>query len=97
MATYYKDSYVTICAASASKSSSGFLETRHRCKNHPESILPWYLLRLPYVGPAGEYGEVLFRESSPYSVSEDAIEERAWTFQERILSTRVLHYATYTI
>lgn len=35
MASYYSNSYVTLCAAAPEKATEGFLQTRCACENHP--------------------------------------------------------------
>ena len=97
LAAYYKDAYVTICAAVAESCHDGFLQTHDECKTHPGTGIPSDLLRMPFLDPSGNVGEMLFRETCPYSLAWEPLEKRAWTFQERILSPRILHYGKRTL
>ncbi|KEF58643.1 uncharacterized protein A1O9_06569 [Exophiala aquamarina CBS 119918] len=94
MPSYYRNAYLTICAGGGS-CETGFLATKiARCEDHPNTGIPKDLLNMPYFGPNGEIDDIFFREESPYSLSDEPVSKRAWTFQERILSPRVLTYGS---
>lgn len=93
MPSYYRNSYLTICASGKS-SYTGFLapKTGVQCEDHPSTDVPKDLLSMPYYGPNGKVDDVFFREENPYCLSDEPVSQRAWTYQERILSPRVLTY-----
>ncbi|KAH7408974.1 heterokaryon incompatibility protein-domain-containing protein [Cadophora sp. MPI-SDFR-AT-0126] len=88
MAGIYSDAYVTIQAARAPTSTSGFLAP---CE--PEHIS----ISLPYCCPSDEFGSVTLtpiRGVVPVSASvKQVLDGRGWTFQEMILSPRILVYS----
>ena len=94
MSQYYKNSYVTIYAASAETCNDGFLKTRGECEHHPNPGIPSDLLKLPILCPDGELDTIYFREESPYLSAFEPINRRAWTLQELLLSPRVLIYGS---
>ncbi|KAL8900046.1 MAG: hypothetical protein Q9207_005884 [Kuettlingeria erythrocarpa] len=93
MGDYYGSAYMTLVATSAKSSIDGFLE---------RSPWPWPLVTLPCYneGTPGKQPIIYFRyqpDFSKYSRT-DAIDgstwnSRGWTFQERLLSNRTLHFA----
>jgi hypothetical protein len=88
MPDIYKGSYVTISAASAKTSSAGFLEPRN-----PEGQR---MVRLAYRCPDGVLGNVfLFKHK--YSEPSSPIDARAWTFQESLLSPRIVEFGAETL
>jgi hypothetical protein len=92
MPSYYRNAYLTICA-SGKTADTGFLApTGAQCEDHPGTGVPKDLLSMPYYGPNGKVGDVFFREENPYCLSDEPVSKRAWTYQERILSPRVLTY-----
>lgn len=95
MERYYSTAHVTICAG-GEDCNAGFLAPHSGCEHHPESELPRDLLRMPvlYTTDEGsaEITTLLFRPENTRVRRADAIEGRAWTLQERVLSARVLFY-----
>ena len=92
MPSYYRNAYLTICAGGSS-CDDGFLTTKSaHCDDHLGMGIPRDLLNIPYFAPNGEIDDIFFREENPYSLSDEPVSKRAWTFQERILSPRVLTY-----
>ncbi|KAF2019848.1 HET-domain-containing protein [Aaosphaeria arxii CBS 175.79] len=95
MARYYSMAHVTICAGDKD-CTTGFLAPHSGCEDHPESDIPKDLLRLPVLHLSDEDSveitTLLFRPKNTHIRRADPIERRAWTFQERILSPRVLFY-----
>lgn len=93
MADYYRNAYVTICAAAA-RCSDGFLAVHDECNEHPNKGVARDLLQLPYCVPGEGIGTLYFREECHYCLSDEPISARAWTLQERILSPRSLTYGS---
>ena len=93
MSLYYKNAYVTICAGGES-CNQGFLQIHDECEQHPGLGVTKHLLKLSYLCPDETVGTVYFYEESPYFLSWEPISRRAWTFQERLLSPRVLIYGS---
>lgn len=94
MGNVYNTAYLTIAATSAASSSDGFWQ---------RSTWPWPVVQMP-----SSLGEITAAESSKgcfiryqpgysdYS-RQDAIDKsvwntRGWTYQERLLSNRILHF-----
>lgn len=89
MRNVYRDSYVTIVAASARRVSEGFLQTR-------ENYVADEAVELPFVLPDGTgTGTVYFcdRKDPP----EEPVNTRGWCMQELFLSPRVLLFASHTL
>ena len=87
MRKIYKDSSLTILAAAASNANEGFLDR--------PPINPPYYYELPYICPDGSTGTMLLRPWSTdtdYDPVLDPVNTRAWIFQERMLSKRLLIY-----
>ncbi|KAG0700276.1 heterokaryon incompatibility protein-domain-containing protein [Suillus ampliporus] len=87
MCDIYRDAYVTIIAASSQKVSEGFLHDRRR---PVETLLPFWC-------PDGKLGTISVDESESADPSNEPVNNRAWCFQERLLSTRTLVYASHTL
>ena len=98
MRRIYSNAYCTISAANISKVTESFLEARPTHSNH---VFP-----LPYACPNGAIGTMMIGETlklrdsigvsrmqfyDPYS---DPINQRAWTLEEKLLSPRILSYAS---
>ncbi|PMD37980.1 HET-domain-containing protein [Hyaloscypha variabilis F] len=83
MGEYYENAYVTISALSASGSSEGFLHPR------PETqVLRLFETSNVYIRPRKDFNRRKIFESA-------ALSRRGWTLQERLLSTRILHFSSY--
>jgi Heterokaryon incompatibility protein (HET) len=91
MASYYENAYFTLIAGGA-KYTDGFLAPRKACDKHKGSSSFRNMLARPFLCRGGDTHVCLFREETPYDLSKEPISKRAWTFQERILSPRVLMY-----
>lgn len=79
MGMYYRNAYVTISALSASDSSKGFLNRRLPIANGR-----LFENQELYIRPKTLTRAAIFQQSP--------LNERGWTLQERLLSTRILHY-----
>lgn len=94
MGAIYKNSTVTISAATASAASQGFLRT-------PRAPLPTAVVNLPL--PNGETGPVhltleeLARQGPWRSKSYHPLNERGWCLQEHLLSPRLLYFSNWNV
>ena len=87
MGTIYRDSAITIIAANASSSIEGFL----RVAESPSFFVDPFDIPIMTKHGTVEYLSAGYR--SYYKPFKDPINSRAWTLQERILSTRNLIYS----
>lgn len=96
MGSVYKDAYLTISATSAAGSNCGFLNIRPSANviqvdTGEEGGLPYSMWVRPAISHASFLGAA-FQEDQP---SPDfATLTRAWYFQERLLSHRVVHFTS---
>ncbi|KAF9062857.1 hypothetical protein BDP27DRAFT_1336050 [Rhodocollybia butyracea] len=86
MCNIYQNAYVTIIAACSKKAGDGFLHNR---RNPVSTALPFWL-------PSGELGTIHVRDQERAPQNEP-VNQRAWCFQERVLSSRALIYASHTV
>ncbi|KAF7527685.1 hypothetical protein G7054_g10419 [Neopestalotiopsis clavispora] len=95
MGNIHRDAYLTIIASSATKASTGFLETRTPAPEYEEH------LRLPFHCRDGRIGSIfVYAQDSPasaYNTMKEPANSCAWCFQERLLSPRKLVYASDTV
>ncbi|KAK1991500.1 HET-domain-containing protein [Colletotrichum falcatum] len=92
MAPYYQNAYLTL-AAGGPTCDSGFLTVSGLCEDHSDEPIPRDLMEMPILcANSRSKGRILFRQKWPYNMSTEPISRRAWTFQERILSPRVVQY-----
>jgi hypothetical protein len=85
MPDIYAGAYVTLSATRSATASEGFLHDLHR----PEP--GWECFRLPYACPNESLGSIILFDSS--NLDPHPIELRAWTFQEYVLSRRVIKFS----
>ncbi|ETN46336.1 uncharacterized protein HMPREF1541_00520 [Cyphellophora europaea CBS 101466] len=87
MPQIYSNAALTISSTRALYADEGFLRPRKPTDE------PDHTVSLPYILPStGEMGELtLFRESAV--LSDSALMDRGWTFQEHALSPRILDFA----
>ncbi|PMD32320.1 HET-domain-containing protein [Hyaloscypha variabilis F] len=97
MPQIYSGAYLTISAASANGSGDGFLKTTKEV--HEAMARSW--VELPYLSSEGARGLVTLKLSKSCedfnSPDTEAIDSRAWTMQEQILSRRLLQFCTFHI
>lgn len=85
----YKNSYVTISAASATTCHKGFLQPRK-----PPPAIHSDLTFTYHCSESELLGTVILTEDHYYDARLEPINSRAWTYQERILAPRLLIYGT---
>ncbi|KAK5660285.1 hypothetical protein OQA88_12825 [Cercophora sp. LCS_1] len=99
MRSVYENAVFTLCASSAKKSSDGFLH-RRKALTHPITSLGYrsrdYFVsfEMDYRCPDGRNGKVSLVGDQMSILHHDPIVDRAWTFQESLLSSRCLVYST---
>jgi len=97
MPRIYSRAYLTISAASGKSSRDGFLKTREEV--HEAMVRSW--VELPYLSSKGARGLVTLKLSESCedfnSPNTEAINSRAWTMQEQMLSPRLLQFCTFHI
>lgn len=88
MGSYYENSYLTISASSSSDGTVPFLIERDNC---------WHPRTFAMEGSDGKFTEITVRKhngshSQNHQGFPSPVDKRAWTWQENVLSARVLHY-----
>ncbi|KAF4470986.1 HET-domain-containing [Fusarium albosuccineum] len=83
----YSHAYFTLSASSASNVSEGFLHDRVILK----SSTP---VSLRYISESGAEGNLIVCSEPAPADMPDPINSRAWTFQERVLSPRLVDFST---
>jgi hypothetical protein len=91
MADIYRNAALTISAAVASTCHDGFLQKRDIQYHLKDDIL----IYLPFACQEGIGTVGLFQRSDPNV--RDSISTRAWTFQEHMLSSRLLMYGSLDV
>lgn len=95
MRSYYADSYVTIIAASASRASEGFLQTRRDNLDPASVTIPFVL---PTDGSIGTISLASWLATTPsYEPTREPVHKRGWCMQEYFLSPRQLIFAWHTL
>ncbi|KAH7350979.1 heterokaryon incompatibility protein-domain-containing protein [Rhexocercosporidium sp. MPI-PUGE-AT-0058] len=95
MARIYQRSFLTISAASAPSAIDGFLQYHTQAS----ALMQKSRINIVYRCPDGVEGTVGMKSKVPYingeySPNMKAVDARAWTMQEQILSTRIVHFCT---
>jgi hypothetical protein len=88
MNTIYEQAHVTISATRASDVEQGFLHPRHLEKEE--------IHKLPFLCRDGTQSELLLFRGRD-SLRNEPIDARGWTFQESVLSPRVLEYGKHQV
>lgn len=86
----YRDSLITLVAASSDSATKGFLHPRQRhCKSYT----------LPFCIPKGKFGTVSIGDLDDleYDESSEPVNARAWCLQEGLLAHRYLIYSSHTL
>lgn len=91
MPAIYRNATVVISAARAKSSSEGFLQDITTPTPQDESF------RLRFLCPDGQIGSVILYGPDELEPKRDAIESRAWTLQEHLLSQRLLIFGSRNI
>ena len=91
MPTIYSESMVTIAGSRAKSFDQGFLHEREPL---PQFFERGEVYQLPFCSPTGEIGSAILLPIHLDSVTEP-LEDRAWALQERLLSPRIIDYATH--
>ncbi|KAK8034043.1 hypothetical protein PG993_009038 [Apiospora rasikravindrae] len=99
MGKIYSGAYLTICAASSSSCEEGYLQR--------DFVVPIEVPTDPVSDPSGAAGTYFFQPigrscntrlhiqfDAPFSLMNSTWNTRAWTFQERMMSTRLLFFTT---
>lgn len=92
----YGQADLTIVASAADDASQGFLRDRTYPKTLSQSLKPEFsLFDLPWTTSNGRIGTVTLvpRDSTSPLRPHDRIHTRGWTFQERLLSRRVVEFS----
>ncbi|KAJ3543652.1 hypothetical protein NM208_g3456 [Fusarium decemcellulare] len=90
MATIYKNATITLAAGTAENASDGFLGS---VPNKPETYLPEHKFSIPMEND--EIGTV-YLSHEPY-VPKHPLDQRGWTLQEYLLSSRMLIFSDYEL
>ncbi|KAK3348756.1 heterokaryon incompatibility protein-domain-containing protein [Lasiosphaeria hispida] len=99
MATVYRNAYLTLAAGTAAASDEGFLSRQHHAAEFEEPYeVKWQdgngqptLLRARVIPGMHTHTDDLDEEDSM------PLDTRAWTLQERMLSTRILAYTKHEL
>jgi hypothetical protein len=88
MGAIYRNAHVTIAADAAAQSSDGFLQPRLQANSARVQSR---------TSTDGKQGELIFRASDTRkgrfdSFLESPVSDRAWCFQEQVLSRRIIHF-----
>jgi hypothetical protein len=87
MGRIYKNSLLTVAASSSSSVMDGFLHKR----DEPSSV------HLPIQLPAGIFGSFRLAKWQIERVYDDPLHRRGWTFQEYLLSRRMLLFSKHEV
>ncbi len=91
MADIYSGSYITLAATSAPNSSAGLFQRSSANRNYTNNIYT-----PPGINSSENTYQISAREipsTSPFQEESLPLQQRAWFFQERLLSNRIVHFA----
>jgi hypothetical protein len=88
----YKGARVTLLAASAISSTTGFLQTRDILGRVDETFF-----KVPFSNADGVDGSVILAQNPHFNSKSEPVDERAWIFQEQLLSPRLLIFGSERI
>lgn len=88
MGTIYENAYLTIAASLAPSDTIGFLQPRRR---HLSKVIDFQGKLLHRTKRDFKVREMIDHDKS----SQDPLHSRAWAFQERVMSRRILFYTSY--
>jgi hypothetical protein len=88
MCDIYRQAYLTVVAANASRSSDGFWDMRPSQSS---------ATKIPFWSVTGELSWVWVEQEGWYGDDSEPINTRCWTLQERLLSHRLVIFASHTI
>ncbi|KAL8786868.1 MAG: hypothetical protein Q9195_008025 [Heterodermia aff. obscurata] len=92
----FQNAEFTICAASAGGCMEGFLQKRN-CSSDSLSMpeVEHSMLQIPC--PDDELGTILVKRSQMHRLANEPLYTRGWTYQEQMLSPRVLVYDSWLV
>ena len=85
MGSVYAKAFLTISATNANHAYEGFLQNPHQQGE---------VVQIPYLCPDGLVGTIHLRPAGWFSARKEPLNQRAWAFQERLLSPRLLDYTS---
>ncbi|ERF69010.1 hypothetical protein EPUS_06697 [Endocarpon pusillum Z07020] len=90
MERIYRESFLTVVAASSANTTDGFLQPRPP---------PWKSYTIPFRLAGDRFGSMSIQEFEfvEYDERSEPINKRAWTLQEQIIPNRCLIYASHTL
>ena len=88
MGDVYAKAFLTISATNASHAYEGFLHNQSQQGK---------IVEVPYLCPDGTIGAMCLRPKWWYRLKREPLNQRAWAFQERLLSPRLLDYTSLHI
>jgi hypothetical protein len=93
MLSVYEEAYVTICATASKSSQDGFL-SRDALLQQPVVVMPFYPANNSGRGEYNMYPDSGHIVQGTWStdVGNSVWSQRGWTFQERVLSRRTIHF-----
>jgi hypothetical protein len=89
MTDIFRGAHITISAASADSSAKGFLGSRKQVAAANDQSF-----KIRFCDPGGTSGWVILETITGKIYCDEPLNERAWTMQEHLLSSRVLFYGS---
>ena len=85
MRTVYANAFLTISATNAHHAYEGFLQNTNQ---------QGQMVEIPYLCPDDTVGTIHLRPAGWFRARKEPLNQRAWAFQERLLSPRLLDYTS---